>query len=238
MYLQSQWRGPEIFDSEKAVLGLTAHDEETKIYVQPPSITCASSRPPSPLSSSSHHSPSRSPSTPQAPIRSATPSYHSWLPDRPFQKRAEADLRGDDRPSDEDTGRDTIATTAPSSRTQSVSSEQPCSTWGDATTLVSHEDDDAGSVHSGISLPDSASFVSGGSLPPAPIPGSSAAAPQRRWSGSSLAGSAYEANAAMVTDGFRPGVGLPSYTSRPGNLYHETMKYEAGLKFQNCGPFP
>jgi hypothetical protein len=42
----------------------------------------------------------------------------------------------------------------------------------------------------------------------------------------------------VVADGFHPGGGLPSYSSRPGSLYHETMKYEAGLEFHNRGPSP
>lgn len=222
LYLQSQWRGLEAFDSEKAIQSLAAHDEETTPYMHPASIRYASSRPPS-LVSSSRHSPSRPPSPPQRSIRSATPSYRSRISDR-LSEWAEAGLRGDSP------GDDNSRTPALSSRTQSVSS-QSCSTWV-ATTLVS----DADSIRSGISLPDSASIISGGSLPPAPVPGSSAHAPQRRWSSSTS--SSYNANAALVTDGFRPGLDLPSYSSRPGSLYHETMKYEAGLKFQNCGPFP
>ncbi|ROW03125.1 hypothetical protein VMCG_05687 [Cytospora schulzeri] len=252
LYLQSQWPGPATVDSEKAFQEVATHDgEERTPHLHPASITYASSRPPSLVSSSSHHSPSRSPSPPQGSIRSNAPSYHSRVSHRQFEW-AEAGLRGGSSNSNNDNYRDgndstpsssssssSSRTPSSTSRTQSVGSETCCSTWGATSTTLGS---DAGSIHSGISLPDSdaSSIVSGGSLPPPPVPGSSSAVPpQRRWSSSTS--SSYDANAFLVTDGFRPGGGvvdLPSYSSRPGSLYHETMKYEAGLKFHNCGPLP
>ncbi|KUI70018.1 hypothetical protein VM1G_05484 [Cytospora mali] len=227
LYLQQN--EPELFEREKAIQRLAAsYDEESASQnMHPASMTHASSRPPS-LFGSSHYSPSRSPSPPQGSIhssrtsiRSAAPSYHSRIPDRQ-SGWTQVGLRGENPSSSTPS-----STTSP---TQSVSA-QTCSTW-DATTLAS----DADSIHSGISLPDSASIVSGGSLPPPPVPGSSAHQPQRRWSSST--NSSYNANAFIVTDGFRPGNEPPSYSSRPGSLYHENMKYEAGLGFPNCSPAP
>jgi hypothetical protein len=77
------------------------------------------------------------------------------------------------------------------------------------------------------------------------LPGSSAGQPPpRRWSTSTS--SSFNANAFIVTDGFRPGDGggdhqnsyhPPEYSSRPGSLYHETVKYDAGLGLPG-GPAP
>lgn len=146
---------------------------------------------------------------------------------------------------------------APSTRSRASSIYSHASSsagggWGASITLTNNSASDAGSV------------ISGTSLPPRPLAGSvvaeaaaavAAAAPrqrQRRWSTSTS--SSYDANAFVVTDGFRaPGPGadaglpsyhhsqgmtdpvagassdLPVYSSRPGSLYHEPMKYAAGL---------
>lgn len=81
---------------------------------------------------------------------------------------------------------------------------------------------------------DAGSIVSGTSLPPQPLPGASAQRP-RRWSTSTS--SSFNANAFIIADGFRP-VGPvsagsssdpPAYSSRPGSLYEESMKYPACL---------
>lgn len=102
----------------------------------------------------------------------------------------------------------------------------------------------SGSSHTsswgGITLgsSDTESIRSGASLPPPPLPGSSSSAPpQRRWSTSTS--SSFNANAFIVTDGFRPTPSEaeeegeedrpPAYESRPGSLYNETVKYPAGI---------
>lgn len=51
--------------------------------------------------------------------------------------------------------------------------------------------------------------------------------PSSRWSMS--ANSPREANVVVATDGESPGADPPAYSSRPGSLYQEPMKYEAGL---------
>lgn len=142
---------------------------------------------------------------------------------------------------------------ASSIRSHASSSSSTGGGWSGAITLVS-------------SASDASSVISGTSLPPRPLAGSVVTAagprppPQRRWSTSTS--SSYDANAFIVTDGFRPpGLGLgagtggdadaglpsyyhaqgmtdpvvgassdlPAYSSRPGSLYHEPMKYAAGL---------
>lgn len=150
----------------------------------------------------------------------------------------------------------TRSSRAPSTRSRASSIYSHASSsagggWGATITLTNSSASDAGSV------------ISGTALPPRPLAGSvvaaaaaaAAAAPrrwQRRWSTSTS--SSYDANAFVVTDGFRaPGQGadaglpsyhhsqgmtdpvagassdLPVYSSRPGSLYHEPMKYAAGL---------
>lgn len=114
--------------------------------------------------------------------------------------------------------------TSPRSRAPSTSSS-----WG-GITLGTSCSSDAG---------DTDSIRSGGSLPPAPLPGDSGAVqpPRRRWSTSTS--SSFNAGAFLVTDGFRPEMAAlvgeegeappPGYESRPGSLYNETCKYPAGL---------
>ncbi|KAI7783742.1 hypothetical protein LA080_011451 [Diaporthe eres] len=221
LYLQ-QHEASAAVDSEKLSHG-TEHIERRSVSSRRPSIVLAGGRPSS-LSSRSHHNPSRSPSP--GSIRSAAPSYHSRVTHGQSQW-VQVSLQ-DDTPQNSSTGS--------SSRSLSVSSTQVsrCSSW-DVTTLASNSDAD--SIRSGISLPDTDSIVSGGSLPPPPLPGSSAE-PPRRWSTSTS--SSFNANAFIVTDGFHPGDHQshpPDYSSRPGSLYHETVKYDAGLGLPN-GPAP
>ncbi|KUI53543.1 hypothetical protein VP1G_00937 [Cytospora mali] len=204
--LYLQQHEPELFEREKAIQRLASYDEESA------SQTAATTA----LRDLHRHL--KGPS-----ILLERPSVVPHLPTTAGSQIANLNGHNDSIPS----SRTPSFTTSP---TQSVSA-QACSTW-DATTQAS----DADSIHSGISLPDSASIISGGSLPPPPVPGSSAHQPQRRWSNST--NSSYNANAFIVTDGFRPGNEPPLYSSRPGSLYHENMKYEAGLGFPNCSPAP
>ncbi|CAN8097873.1 unnamed protein product [Discula destructiva] len=157
-------------------------------------------------------------SNPSSPVLSAHPPSHS-------HSRASSPRRPQQ------------ATSTRSSRASSTSSS-----WGGITlgTCSSNSDTDTDTDT------DTDSVRSGGSLPPLPpVPGSSTAAgaarpPQRRWSTSTS--SSFDANAFLVTDGFRPAAGSsggeddgegedmpPAYESRPGSLYNETMKYPAGL---------
>ncbi|KAI3394406.1 hypothetical protein diail_2818, partial [Diaporthe ilicicola] len=220
LYLQQH--GPTPIDNEKLGHAPEHIEDGSASDRRPASIL---SRRPSSLSSSSHYNPSRSPSP--GSIRSAAPSYHSRAPHRQSEW-VQVSLE-DNTPNNSSTGS--------SSRAQSVATSAQgsrCSSW-DVTTLASNSDAD--SIRSGISLPDTDSVVSGGSLPPAPLPGSSTEAP-RRWSTSTS--SSFNANAFIVTDGFRPGDHQnhpPEYSSRPGSLYHETVKYDAGLGLPN-GPVP
>lgn len=222
LYLQQHETSPAV-DSEKLSHGIE-HDDQRPILSRRSSIALPSSRPSS-LLSRSHYSASRSPSP--GSIRSAAPSYHSRAPNRQSHW-VQVSLQ-DDTPNTSSTGS--------SSRSRSVSSTtrvSRCSSW-DVTTLASNSDAD--SIRSGISLPDTDSVISGGSLPPPPLPGSSSQ-PPRRWSTSTS--SSFNANAFIVTDGFRPGGSQnhpPEYSSRPGSLYHETVKYDAGLGLPG-GPAP
>ncbi|KAK2599623.1 hypothetical protein N8I77_011361 [Diaporthe amygdali] len=223
LYLQ-QHEASAAIDREK--LGHDTEDVEDQPATdrRPGSVRDAPSRPAS-LSSRSLYRQTRS-SSPGS-IRSAAPSYHS----RASHLRSEwvqVSLQDNSTPSD--------SSTSSRSRTHSLASApgSGCSSW-DVTTLAS--DSDADSIRSGISLPDTDSIISGGSLPPAPLPGSSSEAP-RRWSTSTS--SSFNANAFIVTDGFRPANHQnhpPEYSSRPGSLYHETVKYDAGLGLPN-GPKP
>ncbi|KAG8169864.1 hypothetical protein KVR01_000609 [Diaporthe batatas] len=217
LYLQQHGASTAADSEKQAAHGPAQVESQSAPSSRPGSIRSsgAASRHPSFLGRGGPYDPSRPPSP--GSIRSAAPSYHSRAPSHgqprwaPHQDAA--------TPTDS-------STDSTGSRSRSSSSA-----W-DVTTLAS----DADSIRSGISLPDTDSVVSGGSLPPPPLPGSPAPAP-RRWSTSTS--SSYDANAFVVTDGFRPGGSHnpPEYSSRPGSLYHETVKYDAGLGLPG-GPAP
>ncbi|KAJ4393485.1 hypothetical protein N0V93_002697 [Gnomoniopsis smithogilvyi] len=120
------------------------------------------------------------------------------------------------------------ASSGPSNQyTPSRASSRPGSTRSTRTASTSSQSSSWGGIT--LASSDTESVRSGGSLPPPPIPSSSNVS-QRRWSTSTS--SSFNANAFIVTDGFRPTPAEempPAYESRPGSLYNETMKYPAGL---------
>ncbi|ROW03654.1 hypothetical protein VPNG_07220 [Cytospora leucostoma] len=230
LYLQQQETEAPI-DNEKAIERPALHDQgSASSDTQSTSIAHESSRPPSAISSRNYHSPSRSASPPQGSSYSTAPSYHSRASFRQ-SGWSEVGLRG---------GSHNNNNSSSSSNTSSSTSTSRTSTWGATTTLVGGDTD---SIRSGISLPESESTISGtsSSLPhrqqqSTPGPSAQEAPPQRSWSNST--NSSYNANAFIVTNGTRPDgtADPPGYSSRPGSLYHEYVKYEAGLEFPNCSP--
>lgn len=110
------------------------------------------------------------------------------------------------------------ASTASTASTASSSYHQSVSIW-DFSTLA-HSDTET-------STSNSESVVSGPSgLPHHPVRERAGHAP-RRWSVGT--NSSRDANAHVATDEYFHRADPPAYSSRPGSLYQESMKYEAGL---------
>lgn len=111
-----------------------------------------------------------------------------------------------------------IARSASTASTVSSSYHQSVSIWDFST--FAHSDIETGTSNS-------QSVVSGPSgLPHHPVCERAGHAP-RRWSVGT--NSSRDADARVATDEYFHRADPPAYSSRPGSLYQESMKYEAGL---------